>query len=219
MARFNIGAKKKIYCNTCKNPTHHELKSLHTSVAEEVDYDETGPYLVFEEKNEYFFWICLGCDTATLENAYTHSGMEDEKGKEIWTSLFYPKRQSNDLSTKYFQKISPKLRSIYKEVIASFNSSHKILCAMGLRALLEGVCADKGITNRTLEKRIDALDEYLPQNIVQSLHSFRFMGNEAAHELAGPPISELRLAIEVMEDLMNFLYELDYKAKKLNKRK
>ena len=77
--------------------------------------------------------------------------MEDEEGNDIWTSLFYPKRKGNDLSTKYFQKISPKLRSIYKEVIASFNSSHKILCAMGLRALIEGVCADVGINNGTLE--------------------------------------------------------------------
>ena len=59
MTKLNIGAKKKIYCNTCKNPTHHELKSLHSSMSDEVDYDETGPYLLFREKNEYLFGSAL----------------------------------------------------------------------------------------------------------------------------------------------------------------
>jgi hypothetical protein len=41
------------------------------------------------------------------------------------------------------------------------------------------------------------------------------MGNEAAHELNSLPQDELRLAIEICEDLLNYLYELDYKANSL----
>ena len=41
------------------------------------------------------------------------------------------------------------------------------------------------------------------------------MGNKAMHELEPPSRDDLKLAIEVIEDLMNFLYELDYKASKL----
>jgi hypothetical protein len=55
----------------------------------------------------------------------------------------------------------------------------------------------------------------LPQSIVTNLHSLRFIGNEAAHELAAPAEEELRLAIEICEDLLNYLYELDYKAHQL----
>ncbi len=55
----------------------------------------------------------------------------------------------------------------------------------------------------------------LPKNIVSNLHSLRFIGNEAAHELAAPTVEELKLAIEICEDLLNYLYELDYKAQKL----
>jgi len=55
----------------------------------------------------------------------------------------------------------------------------------------------------------------IPQNIVSNLHSIRFLGNEAAHELIAPTYHELSLAIEICEDLLNFLYELDYKATSL----
>jgi len=41
------------------------------------------------------------------------------------------------------------------------------------------------------------------------------MGNEAVHELAAPKPAELALAISVIEDLLNFFYELDYKASQL----
>lgn len=41
------------------------------------------------------------------------------------------------------------------------------------------------------------------------------MGNDAVHELAAPKPTELALAISVIEDLLNFLYELNYKASQL----
>ena len=42
-------------------------------------------------------------------------------------------------------------------------------------------------------------------------------GNQAVHQLEAPNPNDARLAIEVMEDLLNFLYELDYKASRLRK--
>lgn len=59
----------------------------------------------------------------------------------------------------------------------------------------------------------------LPVNIVRNLHGFRFIGNRAVHELEAPDKSELGLAIDVIEDLLNFLYSLDYKASILGKLK
>ena len=218
MAEINIGTKQKLFCNYCKNETHHELKSSHTSEHEEIEHDEKGrPIPLFLWTSKYRFWVCCGCDTATLEEVWTASGMLDNKGNELWESNYYPKRKHADHAKKHFQKLSNKLSDIYKEIIESFNASLKISCAIGLRALLEGVCADKGITTGNLENKIDQLNTHLPPNIVESLHSFRFMGNVAAHELEAPNREDLKLAIEVIEDLLNFLYELDYKAQQLKK--
>ncbi|MGD1211296.1 MAG: hypothetical protein ABR973_08085 [Candidatus Acidiferrales bacterium] len=53
------------------------------------------------------------------------------------------------------------------------------------------------------------------ENIIRNLHQFRFMGNEAVHKLAVPKPAEVGLAIGVIEDLLNFFDEIDYKASQL----
>lgn len=88
---------------------------------------------------------------------------------------------------------------------------------MGLRALLEGVCADKGIEGNHLKQRIDRLDTVLPAHMVAKIHAFRFMGNAAVHELEAPKRSTLKLALEVMVDLLGVLYELEKKLDRLGR--
>jgi hypothetical protein len=65
-------------------------------------------------------------------------------------------------------------------------------------------------------KELDGLIKFIPNlNLVESLDAFRFSGNEAAHRLQALTRDHARTAIEVMEDLLSFLYELDHKASRL----
>ena len=206
MKEIEIGSIKKIHCNTCKVDTHHQLKAKHRG----THVDEYG----ISEDLFSRFWICRGCDTATLETIYIHMTMSD--GEKLCE--FSPKREFSDshLTPKHFFKLNKKLEQIYKEIIQSFNNDAGILCTIGLRALLEGICADKGVkVERNLRASIDGLKEYLPLNIVKNLRGFGFMGNKAAHELDSPERYELLLAIDIVEDLLNFLYELEYKSQDL----
>lgn len=218
MTELTLGTVRQIYCNTCKVETHHELRATHTRAKELVhSKDEGDEYTGFDEVWEFRFWNCRGCDTATLEIAYTNTGMLDPQARNnVWESIFYPERERRHWPSKQFRQLDEKLTHIHRETIECFNRDLRILCAVGLRVLLEGICADKGVTGNNLHKKIDGLVAYLPSNIVENLHGFRFMGNEAAHELQAPSRTELALAIEVMEDLLNFLYELNYKARKLS---
>jgi hypothetical protein len=163
----------------------------------------------------YRLWICAGCESCTLERYSTDETLEDENGVAEYETEFFPKRIEYNLKSKHFRQLPAKLDSIYKEVVHAFNSQMGMLCAIGMRALVEGICADQEITGRNLEARIDGLSSILPKNIVSNLHSIRFMGNEAAHELSSPEQEELGLAIEICEDLLNYLCELDYKASHL----
>jgi hypothetical protein len=52
----------------------------------------------------------------------------------------------------------------------------------------------------------------LPAEVVKNLHGFRFMGNDALHDLVVPRPIDLNVAIDVVEDILNFLYALNYKA-------
>ena len=200
---------KRIYCNRCKDETNHVLRGSHSR-----SHSEDQGYW---EEFTYGFWTCAGCDTGTLEVAWTASGMYDGE-KEIYEYSYHPARASQDLSQKVFRQLPKPLATIYGEVINAYNQRMHLLCAAGLRILIEGICQDKNVSGRRLEERIGGLKAILPENIVQNLHGFRFMGNEAVHELGAPERNTLYLAIEVSEDLLNFLYELDYKASRLPKK-
>lgn len=200
--------KKKIYCNRCEQTTNHSLVGEHRA----LDSDETGWWDSFT----YRLWVCAGCEAGTMEEEYSDVSMVDYEGNEISQFDLYPKRMREDLTPKKFLKLKPKLTQIYSESITCFNSGSLLLCTAGLRALLEGVCDDKRIRGKNLRDKIDNLQPLLAnKNIVKNLHHFRFTGNQAVHDLESPTKSDTKLAVEVMEDLLNFLYELDYKAARL----
>ena len=203
--------KTYIFCNHCTNETNHFCKAEHYR-----DFPNLNPdgSLAFVERLGYRLWICAGCERGTLEEYYIFDVTYEEDGTMMERDYF-PERTRLHFKKKDFKQLPPKLDRIYREILHSFNYDLVILCAVGIRALLEGICADKGITGKRLETKIDNLVAILPQNIVTHLHNIRFIGNDAAHELATPTLEELRIAIEICEDLLSYLYELDYKASKL----
>lgn len=197
--------RKRIYCNYCKQETNHDLKGKH----EVKWYDDEG---FFGQMLIYRLWICMGCERGVLEQEYSNSEMQEYETE----SSYFPERSQHDLAPKPYAKLKPKLAALYTEAMTCYNRKALILCAAGLRALLEGICEDKRIKGKNLKLKIEGLKALLPnKNIIRNLHHFRFMGNEAVHELAAPKRTELALAISVIEDLLNFFYELDYKASQL----
>ena len=81
--------------------------------------------------------------------------------------------------------------------------------------MIEGICREQAVEGKTLQQKIEGLKKVLPENIVKNLHGLRFMGNQATHELEAPSGYELTIALEICEDLLNYLYELDYKTARL----
>jgi hypothetical protein len=202
----------RIYCNHCKSKTRHSFVGSR-------DYyfggDEEGP----DEWGTYRLWACAGCDTCVMEDYCSADYMGDGDGNNVFSSIYHPKRAHLVRPTKFFMKVPPKLGKLYREVISSYNENLPLLCAAGLRSLVEGISADKRILGDNLEKRIEGMKSLLPESVVKNLHGFRFIGNRAVHELEAPEKNELTLAIDVIEDILNFLYALDYKASLLGKLK
>jgi hypothetical protein len=208
-ASDKLPKNKDIFCNTCKNETHHFCAA--DQYRRYPEFDNYGNFL-FVETVGYRMWVCAGCETGTLEKYYIDlNDVEDATG-------YFPERSALHVEQKKFKQLPKQLDTIYRETLSAYNNKLHLLCAVGIRALLEGICANKGVGGSNLEKKIENMSTILPANIVSNLHSLRFIGNEAAHELSSPKLDELRLAIEISEDLLNFLYELDYKTNLLAKR-
>jgi len=202
-----IEGTSRIYCNLCKVNTRHVLiASKDYDRRTDEEFDDQGEWGV------YRFWACAGCDTCTMEHYYTAEYMVSDDDDELHESIYHPKRAVSSRPIKLFVNLPDKLNVLYSEVIKSNNDGSHLLCATGLRSLLEGVCASQGITGANLEGKIDGMKALLPESIVRNLHEFRFMGNKAVHELEAPTGFELNVALDVIEDILNFFYALDYKA-------
>lgn len=201
---------KSIFCNCCKAPTKHVLCATHSRRRVVEEGEQPGEITTS-------IWSCAGCDNETFEWKFT--GIDD--GEHDPT--FLPPREDEGGPVrpsvrlpKLFLHLKPDLSRLYQEIIACLNENCLVLCTIGLHTLIEGVCSDKKVTGESLYQKIENLITFLPnRKLIDSLHAFRWAGNEATHENAPLTWEEAISAIEVMEDLLNFLYDLEYKASRM----
>lgn len=227
------GHKFKVYCIKCKGKTNHLV---------EQSFDCNGG-----DPREGVFWEehfqiirCEGCEEISFRQTFwsTDSPEVGEDGSSEPSVKLYPKRSDKIRANKTYYYAPNKLRRVYRETIECFNNEQTTLCAVGLRAIVEGICADKGISDgpvqkkktdgtiktersRMLEGKIAGLAEkgILTSKHANILHEHRFMGNEAVHELEAPSLAELTHAIEIIEHTLDALYEMPDKAEALRNMK
>lgn len=234
------GEKFKVFCATCKSDTNHEaIQTVDVSGSEEFRYgsgvndrdsvDWTDRYQVIK---------CLGCDTFSFRHRNWFSEAEEYYGPDDYhdgTSVrLYPQRGKDVLAARDFYNVPKNLRGIYKEVISCFNNDSPVLCAAGLRASIEGLCAENGVNDgpvevskpdgtieirrkSNLEGKIGGLFEkgLLTKRNAELLHEHRYIGNNAVHELSRPSDADLKIAIEIVEHMFESLYEIPEKAEAL----
>ncbi len=209
-----------VHCKKCSNKTKHlVLQSADQNASQLVDiYDESLGYI--EWLDQYQLIQCKACDNISFRHLEWFSEAQDEFDSGSREHL-YPKRENNPLTAKRFRYLPPSIQRIYQETITAYNYEAYTLCAGGLRALVEGICADQIEVKRkaSLPQKIAGLSEkgVLTNQSAQILHEHRFLGNEALHELQQPSINELSLAIEIIEHTLQELYEIKGKANDLRR--
>lgn len=109
------------------------------------------------------------------------------------------------------------IQKVYKQSVAAYAAGSSIIAGMGLRTTIEAVCNHLEISGASLEKRIDALlkNGHISSSDKKRLHGIRFLGNDAAHDIRNPPATELRVALEIIEHLINSVFILEMRAKGL----
>lgn len=226
----------KVLCSSCKNITKHKVL---TSIKEEGSEPWDDLYS-FQWNTDFEIIQCLGCENISFRSYSINSENDDHEGRSIPTILLFPERSKDTLPVKSYMNVQFNLQRIYRETIESYNNDNLTLCGAGVRALVEGLCQVNGITGgmveitkpdgttrnqrRTnLQGKINGLHENgkLTEQNAEILHEHRFLGNEAIHELSTPSKENLNLAIEIVENVLETLYEipdkgLRLKIKKLN---
>ncbi|WP_411845571.1 DUF4145 domain-containing protein [Roseibacillus persicicus] len=211
--------RERLPCNNCQSKTNHSACFSHSSSFTEWDSTEKdGEFALYSVDYEWSLWICCGCDTPVLRQRSHYNGDYNQDGKPRYSYSYYPDRTEYSFSMRHFGSAPEKIRVIYRESCLAYNSAMPLLCAGGLRALTEAICKSQNTSGDNLYKRIEGLKKTLPTSLVDNLHGLRYLGNKALHEIELPDMHDLRLGLDILSDLMNFLYELDYKASLLTRR-
>ena len=214
------GEKKRILCANCNRETNHIVLVSIDRNGEECYSDED--WITWGENSEIV--QCQGCEATSF---VTHSWCSEDDPHEQANIRIYPKRDSSAINKKEFWEVPRNLRRIYNEVIDSFNNDCFLLCAVGIRTLVEGICADKSVVNgivpikkadgsmedkvmTNLQGKIFGLHQkgFLTKQNADILHEHRYLGNDAVHGFSIPSTNELKLAVEIIENTLEQLYEI-----------
>jgi hypothetical protein len=176
---------------------------------------------------------CMGCDS--IKYAISKSDwMGDDVGPGVETDLkVYPdapgptqqrlptinEGEATDDEGKLL--IPAPVWKMYKETLDALNANIRTLAGGGLRATVEAICLDNQIKEGGLQSKIDELAKRSLLTIAQAelLHEERYLGNAALHELTTPSAQDIEDGLRIVEGLINTIYILPSKAKRLKKRR
>lgn len=159
---------------------------------------------------------CLGCDTISFLKIYGNDDMIgiDDEGNEYYyyDENIYPPylEQGRELHSYY---LPDKIKDIYKETVSALKNSLTILAAGGLRTIIEAVCNHLKIKKGNLSNRIEELAQegYLTKKEVKRLHSIRFLGNDALHEVSIPKKENVYILFDITNHMLENLFIQDNK--------
>lgn len=191
-----------VACITCHRPTSHDVvREYHFLQGDEDDLLYYRGYNIIR---------CRGCHTVSFAEAYGMNDDRDQLGEPIRTVTLYPSRTAGRKPIEAASYFPPKVQRMYLETLQALNVEAPVLATVGMRALTEAICLDRGCVNGTLADKINELvtKGELAQKQADFLNVHRFLGNDAAHEMLPPPADEVIVALDILENLLRTIYEL-----------
>ena len=204
-------------CNHCENETRHKV----LAVADGHWSDTSG---MVDWWAQYQVIQCQGCLTISFCESSQFSEDWDhdpDTGESFYPTkrVLYPVRTVGKPPIDESHYLPPQVLLIYEETYDSIQADRNIMAGFVIRAIVEAVCNDKNAVGGNLQKQIDSLAKqgHITDEGAKILHSLRFMGNAAVHEMKAHTSLELAAAMEVVEYLLRGVYIIPKKAEALPK--
>ncbi|ERJ61320.1 DUF4145 domain-containing protein [Sphingobacterium paucimobilis] len=195
---------QKYFCSNCQGVrNHHTLFETKKSGGED-DYN-------FQWVERYCVIQCLGCDHISFLKAYGDNFMMRQTKEDDYeyyeNEIILPPylKHGNIIDTSH---LPVTIKEIYLETINALKVEAKILAAGGFRAIIECICNNLKLKKGSLEMRINLLHEkgYLTFKESKRLHSIRFIGNDALHEIEIPKMLQLNILLDIINHLLINLF-------------
>jgi hypothetical protein len=162
---------------------------------------------------------CNGCETIGFMKATADSeDIDPEDGSPMPRTEAFPKRLAgrSKLKSRDLTSVPFEVQDVYEETYQALCHELRILAAIGIRATVEAVCKDNKASGDKLPQKM----EYLVGNgtITEAqktiLMSLKNMGDESAHEVQRHSMDKLDTAFDVVENLLQNIYIMPWKAEK-----
>lgn len=189
-------------CRLCRQSTRHRVIT---------NVEKTDTFNGTEHVAHFQTIECRGCTSLSLVFRW-----KPITAKE-WFTEIYPKVLRDRGSLPSVKALPTEVSKIYLETLAALSNDAPVLAGIGLRATVEAVCKDKKAAGSNLQLQIDNLvaQGVITADAAQILHSLRFMGNAAAHEMRAHTNEELITALDIVEMLLKNVYILPKFVEKL----
>jgi hypothetical protein len=204
----STGEQLRVPCPACRIETKH-------LVIKAVDIQDSDEEHGVSWATSHQLVQCQGCETVSYRSVSSNSEETDQETGQPYESIdYYPSRHRERRPLDDIELVPKQLRRIYEETVQALNRNQPILCGIGVRAVVETVAKDQKATG-TLSKQIDNLVSLgvLAKEGAAILHKLRVLGNKAAHEVKAHSPKELKLAVDVIDHLLDAVYILPSQAK------
>jgi hypothetical protein len=182
------------YCNQCKNDIKHIiLQGYYQSKYKSVDFSFNikGERVdsAIEWETDHQIIQCLGCDTVSYRTEEWISEYQDDENTGFFYEYF-PEPENGKLSIDI--KNAPELiHSIISESINAFNNKYYLLCAAGLRMVIESICKDKNINKGKVNKNDKTVKSNTLEGKINGLHEHGYITEDQSSILHIKTIYEL----------------------------
>ncbi|KXO13309.1 hypothetical protein AKG98_3534 [Moritella sp. JT01] len=199
--------KVRNHCNSCGHNTWHDVEGMHSYTHNPDEYHCMVEHAVVK---------CRGCDLVSFRKVVHEYDAayptDDGEWKVPLTVDIFPKQDKGNLDTRYLPDIVDR---IYEETCNAYRDGARTLSGIGFRATIEAICNDQEIKGKELSTRINNLASkgLISKKDSIRLHSIRFLGNDAAHDIKTPSRKSLDAALIIVEHLITTVYILDKESK------
>lgn len=214
-----------VTCASC-GQGNRKHRILHEKVVNFTD-EPHGPVI----SREFHRLVeCMGCENikyviSTLDCQVIDAEEEDFKVYPDAPGVVVRRRpaiSSDEVMDEEGKMLIPEpVWKMYKETIEALNANIRTLAGGGLRAVVEAICLNNKIKDGNLQEKIEELSKQKLLTDAQAdlLHEERYLGNAALHELATPSAQDIEDGLGIVEGLINTIYILPSKAKRLKDRR
>ena len=214
----------KAHCNICAGERNHQLLHFHSKEwTEEVD--DYGSYVSGEDRYELL--QCAGCERVTLRHSSYFSENTDDDGRVVPTVSYYPpatfRRKPRWLSGSgrfLFIGQTDFVPRLLNEIYTALHGECLSLAAMGVRALLERVMIDRVGDHDSFAENLKAFADkgYVAAHQSDILKATLDVGHASIHRNYTPTLEDIRLALDITENVIEMVYVSHEQAAELKRR-